>query len=184
MKRVFLVCMMASFSLVAQAQFGVGVNGGYHFWPEASGNYWNYLMYGAHATYGGLANDKLALRTIYTTVGFSTVEGNTGQEGRFRKHLISLDALFFVGSGTMTEGGLYLAPGAGFASARTTAGDLDPNSNTATQVYARGMAGYSHVVGEGIALFGEGFVNLPIPTGLSGIIGTQVGINAGVRKQF
>lgn len=179
MKRVFLVCMMASFSLVAQAQFGVGVNGGFHVWPGGT----NYFTYGVHATYGGFANTKLALRTMYNTVGFSTVEVNTGQEGRFRKHLFTLDGLFFMGSGTMTEGGLYLAPGVGLASARTTAGDLDPNSNTATQVYARGIAGYSHVVGDGIAFFGEGFVNLPVPTGMSGIMGS-VGINAGVRKQF
>jgi hypothetical protein len=99
----------------------------------------------------------------------------------------------------MEDGGLYagLGAGLGIGSFKYTIEDYSSEytlgfgseSEAATQIYLRGIFGYSFVTDNGLGIFAEGFLNLPSNTNSDGetveiALYGSFGLNAGIRKNF
>ena len=185
MKKVILCLFIVAVSVIANGQIGAGVNLGFNRYPDADKSF---LMYGVHGMYGGIKDGKINLRGMFSTGGYrESVEGlSESTDLRFRMSFITLDALYNFKEGSMEDGGLYAAPGLGFAIANS---ELGNESGSASQIYIRGLFGYTFVTDGGLGIFGEGYLNIPPNSNSEGesvevnIYGT-LGVNFGVRKNF
>jgi hypothetical protein len=210
MKKLIFMLGMGLGTLTAISQTGIGVNVGFTKYPETESSF---LTYGAHGMFGAIKDSKWDARLMFSTgaekydfsVSAAAIDDATTPsfisvdvEAKFRYTMLSLDALYNFGQGSMEDGGLYAGMGLGLGlgsfkyTAESYSNDYSlslADKETASQIYFRGIFGYSYVLDNGIGIFGEGFLNLPPNSNGDGeaidinLYGS-FGLNFGVRKHF